>query len=208
MEPTPSRAQKWAGGLASIDTVHFALAQELAQEESAGTWRDYTFSMDYPVESKQGKHPNSFGSFLEGHSFDMRALGFDTSRGELAELLEIYKWAVQMGATVQHLAGVGLAMMRRIYRLYRDKPLPEGAQVVTGALQAKARGESYFLPSYEPEGKVKFAVETEDAGDGTYILRALIVAKDGVTYRNRWPKALLHYLTKRLRASNITRETA
>lgn len=202
------RLTKWSNGLQALDLGHFALAEELASEEAAGTWQDYTYSADYPVEAKQGKKPSTFAGFLEGHSFDLRQRGYDISRGELAEAMEIYRWCSQMGANIQQMAFLGLALLRQIHRQYKDQPLEAGAKVLAEAFASKQQHGRYYLPSFAPEGKVTFAVETQDLGDGTYQLLALIVSKDGKQYKNRWPKPLLHYLTKRLRASNITRERA
>ena len=201
-----SRTQRWASGLQALDLGHFALAAELDAEERTNAWKDYTFSQEYPVESKQGKHPSTFGSFLEGHSFDLREQGFDISRGELAETLEIYRWCTQLGANIQQMAYLGLALLKQVYRQYKDQPPEAGARILAEAFASKQQYGKYHLPSFHPEGKVSFSIETQDLGDGTYQLLALIVTKDGKQYKNRWPKPLLHYLTKRLRASNVTRD--
>ena len=201
------RTKRWAAGLAGVDMVHYGLAQELDEEDRQGTWKDYTFSQEYPVESKQGKHPSTFGSFLEGHSFDLREQGYDISRGELAELLEMYRWFTSFGGNQQAWAFLGGALLRQLYRQYKNLPVESSARIVSEAIASKQQYGKYHLPSFAPEGKVSFAIETEDLGDGTYQLRALLVTKDGRQYKNRWPKELLHYLCKRLRASNITRDT-
>ena len=183
-----------------------ARAKELEEEEKTGSWKEYTFSPDYITESKQGKHPSTFGSFLEGHSFDLREQGYDISRGGLEELLEVYRWFTGFGGNQQAWAYTGYALLKKLHQQYRNRPLEEGARVVSEALASKQQFGKYHLPSFVPEDKVTFAIETEDMGDGTYSLKAMIVTKGGHTYRNRWPKELLHYLCKRLRASNITRD--
>lgn len=200
------RASKWAQGLQAVDLAHFAMAAELDQEDQSGTWKEYTFSHEYPVESKQGKRPSTFGSFLEGHTFDLREQGYDISRGELTETLEIYRWCTQIGVNIQQMAYLGLALLKQIHRQYKDQSLEEGAKILAEAFASKAQYGKYHLPSFQDPARVTFAVETKDLGDGTYQLLALYVTKDGKQYKNRWPKPLLHYLTKRLRASNITRE--
>jgi hypothetical protein len=204
---TDERAQKWANGYQAIDLALLAFASELDAEYRAGTWKTYTFSSDYPVEKKQGCHPTTFGAFLEGHSFDIRARGHDASRGELEELLDVYRWGILAGASLQALAFIGLALLKQIHRQYKRKPLEESTAVLRDAFEGKRLNGAYFLPSFAPEGRVTFSVETTDLGDGTYQLVALIATKDGVAYKNRWPKELLHFLCKRMRASNITRES-
>lgn len=194
------RTRTFAAGLAGVDAVYFGMAQVLASEEDEGTWKDYTFSQEYPVETKQGKHPSTFGSFLEGFSFDLREMGYDISRGELAEMLETFRWFVEMGGSQQHWSFLGYALLKRLRRQKATK------EVVSDALNIKQTFGKYHLPSFAPEGKVSFSFETEDMGDGTYQIRSLVITKDGNRYVNRWPKELLHYACKRLRASNITRD--
>jgi hypothetical protein len=202
------RTTKWAAGYAAIDFALLAMASELDTESTAGTWKDYTFSAEYPLESKQGKHPGSFGSFLEGHAFDLQEQGYQVSRGDLESILDVYRWGTSLGATREQMAYLGLALLRRIYKQYKKKPA-EGAQVIAEAFASKQQHGKYHLPSFgPPEPTPRFSVETQDLGDGTYQLLALIVTKDGVQYKNRWPKELLHYLCSRLRASNITRDFA
>lgn len=200
------RTAKWSAGFQAIDHATLLMASELEAEFKSGSWKTYTFAADYPEEHKQGTHPRTFGSFLEGHSFDLRQRGHEVSRGELETLVDIYRWSTSMGATVQHMAYIGLLLLRQIHRQYKGKLPEEGAKILAEAIESKNQHGSYYLPSFAPEGKVSFTIETQEQSDGTYQLLALIVSKDGVRYKNRWPKALVHYLTKRLRASHITRE--
>jgi hypothetical protein len=204
---TDARTAKWEAGLQAIDFAQLAMAQELDQEAQSGTWKSYTYSLEHPQESKQGKHPSSFGGFLEGHAFDLRERGHQVSRGDLESVLEVYRWCTSLGATPQTMAYLGLSLLRQVHKQYRKQPPEAGAQVLSEALASKQQHGKYHLPSFgPPEPTPRFSVETTDMGDGTYQLLALIVTKDGVQYKNRWPKELLHYVCTRLRASNITRE--
>jgi hypothetical protein len=198
------RLAKWGGGLQALDLGQFALAAELESEAQSGSWKEYSFSLEYPLEARQGKHPSSFGAFLEGLSFDLREQGHDCSRGVLEDTLEVYRWGTALGLTLQVMAYLGLELLKRIHRLGRGTP-DLGAQLVADAYASKQQFGKVHLPSFEQPERVTFSVETEDMGDGTYQLRALVVTKGGVRHSNRWPKELLHYLCKRLRASNVTR---
>lgn len=201
---TMDRTTSWIQGLAGVDMVHYGLAEYLDEEEKQGTWKEYTYSPDFPIESKQGTHPRTFGSFLEGHSFDLRASGQDISRGQLADLLALYRWFTAMGGNQQTWAYLGRDLLKRIYRQHRDPT--QAAPVVAAAIASKEQHGKVFLPSFTPEGRVTTGLEVESMGDGTFQIRALVLTKDGIRYANRFTEQLLHWLSKRLRASIIYRD--
>jgi hypothetical protein len=187
-----SLVEQAAPGLTSTELVWFAIAEELAKTEVTGSWREYTFHPEHDLEHVRGTSPKTFRRYLDGFAYDLRRKGLRVGAGELDNLLGLYGWARQFGLEIGHMAFLGRKVLGELKAQEQDPRNAVAEKQQHGELLPEATSPRY--------GKPSFQLLVKPGADDTDELIALVISQDGKHYRNKYPKRLLHFVSKRLRA--------
>lgn len=197
------RLDKWSKGFASIDFVLFSMAEELVRERLTESWKDFTYPENYLQQNRAGKHPSTFKGFLEGHSWQLRQMGYPCSAGDLQELMDIYAALAPAGLTPADMAFLSAKVLKALYKQHRDSTSGY-LDAVRDALSIKQTTGQYYLPSFDQPGVIKYSLETRRRKDGRISLVGFNSIRDGVAHRNFFEDdGELRYFLKRVRASHI-----
>lgn len=196
---TDERLAKWEAGYFAIDRVLFSMAEELVGEQLAKTWQSYRYPDDYIDEKRVGKHARTFKGFLEGHSWQLRQKGYPCSAGDLQEIMDVYVACVGLGLSIEEMAFLSAKLLKQI----RRGPFEWDKTVIDALAQKKLNG-SYYLPSFDKPGVIKYTLETKQLADGRIVTVAFNSIRDGVAHRNYFAdRGELHHFLLRTRAAHI-----
>lgn len=190
--------EQTAQALRMVELIKFSMAEEVFNLKVSKGWKDYVRGEGA---QQPGTHPGTFRKFLEDYTREVRdRVPGGVSTGQLEDWVESYEWLSSLGLSLDAMAVLTTEYSKRARKVYASLDKPKQVEYIQNALAEITQFGKLNLAADRPEGKIEPVILAKDLGD-SYQLLGITLVRDGVPFRNRYPKQMLHWMSKRLRAA-------